>query len=93
MTKENEKGDKIVGKVGNLVYLTRNGKQIVRSAPSKMTNPRTALQMQQRLKWNNALAVYKSLQPHLKGALRLSQAGRRTITASWDSISTSRRCI
>lgn len=76
MAKENEKGDKIVGKVGNLVYLTRNGKQIVRSAPSKMSNPRTALQMQQRLKWNNALAVYKSLQPHLKGCFETKSGGQ-----------------
>ncbi len=76
MAKENEKDNKIVGKVGNLVYLARNGKQIVRSAPSKMTNPRTALQMQQRLKWNNALAVYKSLQPHLKGCFETKSGGQ-----------------
>lgn len=76
MATENEKGDKIVGKVGNLVYLARNGKQIVRSAPSTMTNPRTAIQMRQRLKWNNALAVYKSLQPHLKGCFETKSGGQ-----------------
>ena len=76
MATESEKDSKLAGKVGNLVYLTLNGKQIVRSAPSAMTNPRTAIQMQQRLKWNNALAAYKSLRPHFKGCFETKASGQ-----------------
>ena len=57
---------KVSGKVGDLVYTVRSGEQLIRGVPSKVRNPRTELQMAQRMKWPNVLAAYRALQPYMK---------------------------
>ena len=52
---------KVSGKVGDLVYTVRSGEQLIRGVPSKVRNPRTELQMAQRMKWPNVLAAYRAL--------------------------------
>ena len=48
------------GKVGNVRYVQKNGQTYVRSAHNQsVNNPRTAAQMQQRLKFASLAALYK----------------------------------
>ena len=67
---------KISGKVGDLVYTVRGGEQVIRGIPSVVKNPRTELQMAQRLKWLNILAVYRILKPYLKDCFETKQGGQ-----------------
>lgn len=67
---------KISGKVGDLIYSVRGGQQIIRGVPTSMKNPRTEAQMEQRMKWSNVLAVYKTLQPYLKDCFENKPAGQ-----------------
>ena len=66
---------KVSGKVGDLVYTVRSGEQLIRGVPSKVRNPRTELQMLQRMKWPNVLAVYRALQPYMKDCFETKQGG------------------
>ena len=76
MSKCTDLNNKISGRVGDLVYFVRGGQQIVRSVPASVKNPRTEAQMRQRMKWANVLAVYKALQPCLKGCFEVKAAGQ-----------------
>ena len=67
---------KVSGKVGDLVYTVRSGDQLIRGVPSKVRNPRTELQMAQRMKWPNVLAVYRTLQPYMKDCFETKQGGQ-----------------
>ncbi len=67
---------KISGKVGDLLYQVRGGEQLIRGVPSKVRNPRTELQMAQRMKWPNVLAVYRALQPYMKDCFETKQGGQ-----------------
>ena len=55
------------GRIGNVIFYQRNGKQCIRIAPNKVKNPRTPAQQLQRAKM---VAVSQWLQP-LKDVLRL----------------------
>ena len=67
---------KISGKVGDLLYQVRGGEQLIRGVPSRVKNPRTELQMAQRMKWPNVLAVYRALQPYMKDCFETKQGGQ-----------------
>lgn len=67
---------KVSGKVGDLVYTVRSGEQLIRGVPSKVRNPRTELQMAQRMKWPNVLAAYRALQPYMKDCFETKQGGQ-----------------
>ena len=67
---------KVSGKVGDLVYAVRDGDQLIRGVPSKVRNPRTELQMAQRMKWPNVLAAYRALQPYMKDCFETKQGGQ-----------------
>ena len=67
---------KISGKVGDLLYQVRGGEQLIRGVPSRVRNPRTELQMAQRMKWPNVLAVYRALQPYMKDCFETKQGGQ-----------------
>ena len=67
---------KVSGKVGDLVYVVRGGQQIIRGVPTSIKNPRTEAQMEQRMKWPNILAVYRTLSPYLKDCFENKPAGQ-----------------
>ena len=67
---------KVSGKVGDLVYQVRGGQQVIRGVATTMKNPRTELQMLQRMKWPNVLAVYRALQPYMKDCFETKQGGQ-----------------
>ena len=67
---------KVSGKVGDLLYQVRGGEQLIRGVPSRVKNPRTELQMAQRMKWPNVLAVYRALQPYMKDCFETKQGGQ-----------------
>ncbi len=67
---------KVSGKVGDLVYRVRNGQQVIAAYNPHVKNPQTALQMQQRTKWLNVLAMYKVMKPYLKGAFENKSSGQ-----------------
>ena len=67
---------KVSGKVGDLVYVIRGGQQIIRGVPTSIKNPRTEAQMEQRMKWPNILAVYRTLSPYLKDCFENKPAGQ-----------------
>lgn len=67
---------KVSGKVGDLVYRVQNGQQVIAAYNPHVKNPQTALQMQQRTKWLNVLAMYKVMKPYLKGAFENKSSGQ-----------------
>lgn len=67
---------KVSGKVGDLVYRVQNGQQVIAAYNPHVKNPQTALQMQQRTKWLNVLAMYKVMKPYLKGAFENKPSGQ-----------------
>ena len=67
---------KISGKVGDIIYSVRGGQQIIRGVPTSIKNPRTEAQMEQRMKWPNILAVYRTLSPYLKDCFENKPAGQ-----------------
>ena len=67
---------KVSGKVGDLVYVVRGGQQVIRGVATSMKNPRTDAQMEQRMKWPNVLAVYRTLQPYMKDCFETKSAGQ-----------------
>ena len=67
---------KVSGKVGDLVYRVQNGQQVIAAYNPHVKNPQTTLQMQQRTKWLNVLAMYKVMKPYLKGAFENKPSGQ-----------------
>lgn len=54
------------GKVGDLVFVRRNGEQVVRPYVSTVKNPQTRSQMEQRVKWPNLVAAWRVLKPYIQ---------------------------
>lgn len=54
-----------VGRLGGSVYYMLKGQNVAREKAPEVSNPRTATQMRQRMKWANLVAMYKCLQPYL----------------------------
>lgn len=52
---------KVSGKVGQVIFVTRNGEQIVQAYQPTVKNPKTSGQMMQRVKWPNIVAVHAVL--------------------------------
>ena len=59
------------GKAGNMRFYEVNGETIGSSIPTEVYNPKTELQMKQRIKMNNILNMYK----YIKGYLQLNFEG------------------
>ena len=76
MSKSKDAFCQISGRVGDLVYFVRGGRQIIRSMPASVRNPQTEGQMLQRMKWANVLAVYKCLKSYLKDAFETKSGGQ-----------------
>lgn len=49
-----------VGRLGGAVYYVLKGQNIARELAAEVSNPRTATQMLQRMKWANLVAMYKT---------------------------------
>lgn len=49
-----------VGRLGGSVYYVLKGQNIARELAPQITNPRTSVQMRQRMKWANLVAMYKA---------------------------------
>lgn len=54
------------GRVGNAVFSQWKGRNVLKQKPEIVTNPRTALQQQQRSKFVTLMALGKSLRPALQ---------------------------
>ena len=54
------------GRVGNAVFTTWKGRNVLKQKPEIVTNPRSALQQQQRSKFTTLMAIGKSLRPVLQ---------------------------
>ena len=54
------------GRVGNAVFTQWKGKNVLKQKPEIVTNPRTALQQQQRSRFTTLMAIGKSLRPILQ---------------------------
>lgn len=54
------------GRVGNAVFTQWKGKNVLKQKPEIVTNPRTALQQQQRSRFTTLMAIGKSLRPVLQ---------------------------
>ena len=69
---------KISGSAGNLTYRILEGKQVVMRRIQKMTNPKTALQVNQRIKFPNIVAMYRAFHGLLKESFEKKRKGRRS---------------
>lgn len=49
-----------VGRLGGSVYYILKGQNIARELAPQISNPRTSVQMRQRMKWANLVAMYKA---------------------------------
>lgn len=67
---------KISGSAGNLTYRIRGGKQVMTGRIQKMTNPKTALQVNQRIKFPNIVAMYRAFHGLLKDGFEKKCKGR-----------------
>ncbi len=56
----------MVGRNGNMSFFEVNGVTIGRPLPTKMGNPKTKKQMEQRIKMNNILNMYKYIKGYLQ---------------------------
>ena len=65
MVKVKSSFGKVSGTSANTIYYEVNGVTFGRSKPSKMGNPKTEAQMQQRIKMNNILNMYKYIKGYL----------------------------
>lgn len=54
------------GKVGDLVFVRRNGEQVTRPYVKQVKNPRTRSQMVQRVKWPNLITAWRVLKPYIQ---------------------------
>jgi hypothetical protein len=54
------------GRVGNAVFTQWKGRNVLKQKPEIVTNPRTALQQQQRSRFTTLMAIGKSLRPVLQ---------------------------
>lgn len=54
------------GRVGNAVFTTWKGRNVLKQKPEIVTNPRSALQQQQRSRFVTLMAIGKSLRPVLQ---------------------------
>lgn len=66
---------KLRGTVGNKVYRIVNGKQVVSSLPSYISQPNTEAQMTQRCKWPNVIAMYRAFKPYAKKCFEYKAKG------------------
>lgn len=57
---------KISGSAGNLTYRVRGGEQIMTGRIQKMSNPKTVLQVNQRIKFPNIVTMYRAFHGLLK---------------------------
>ena len=69
---------KISGSAGNLTYRILEGKQVMLGRIQKMTNPKTALQVNQRIKFPNIVAMYRAFHGLLKESFEKKRKGRRS---------------
>ena len=69
---------KISGSAGNLTYRIRGGEQVMTGRIQKMTNPKTALQVNQRIKFPNIVAMYRAFHGLLKEGFEKKRKGRRS---------------
>ena len=69
---------KISGSAGNLTYRILEGKQVMMGRIQKMTNPKTALQVNQRIKFPNIVAIYRAFHGLLKEGFEKKRKGRRS---------------
>ena len=69
---------KISGSAGNLTYRILEGKQVMMGRIQKMTNPKTALQVNQRIKFPNIVAMYRAFHGLLKESFEKKRKGRRS---------------
>ena len=66
MVKVKSSFGKVSGTKANTIYYEVNGVTFGRSKPSKMGNPKTEAQMEQRIKMNNILNMYKYIKGYLQ---------------------------
>ncbi|GGH01365.1 hypothetical protein GCM10007415_41840 [Parapedobacter pyrenivorans] len=64
------KGGFLHGKVGNLIYYTRNGVSYVRSVPKPRTTPPTPAQLAQQLRMKRAMEFLAPLAPVLENSFK-----------------------
>ena len=65
MVKVKSSFGKVSGTSANTIYYEVNGVTFGRSKPAKMGNPKTEVQMKQRIKMNNILNMYKYIKGYL----------------------------
>ena len=68
---------KISGSAGNLTYRIVGGRQVVTGRVQKVMNPKTVLQVNQRIKFPNIIAVYKAFHGLLKEGFEKKRKGKR----------------
>lgn len=56
----------LVGRVGGNVYYMNKGQNIARELAPAISNPQTAAQQEQRMRWANLVSVYRANQPWQK---------------------------
>ena len=59
---------KMKGSAGQLTFKSLNGQTVVSEKPTKVSNPRTEMQLRQRTRWTNIIRMYKGLVPLLRNA-------------------------
>lgn len=68
---------KVSGSAGNLTFAVLSGEQIVKARVRDMKNPKTALQVNQRIKFPNIVAMYRSFHGLLKDGFERKRSRRR----------------
>lgn len=56
----------IIGRVGGNVYYMNKGQNIARELAPAISNPQTAAQQEQRMRWANLVSFYRANQPWMK---------------------------
>lgn len=67
---------KVSGSAGNLTFAVLSGEQIVKARVRDMKNPKTALQVNQRIKFPNIVSMYKSFHGLLKDGFERKRSRR-----------------
>lgn len=68
---------KISGSAGNLTFRIRGGEQVISGRIQKISNPKTILQVNQRIKFPNIVATYRAFHGLLKEGFEKKRRGRR----------------
>ena len=56
----------LIGRVGGNVYYMNKGQNIARELAPAISNPQTAAQQEQRMRWANLVSFYRVNQPWMK---------------------------